>query len=139
PSAAVRRLPVDSWRLASVRLKRHAPDQTKIGRGERCQDPCGDGDDEAPHPDDSVPTSVAVGPDGAYYVGELTGFPIVLDAANIYRIGRAGEPPEACLAGFTQIIDIAFDHHRNLYVLEYTTNPRTQPPSEGMLIRVVPD
>jgi len=29
-----------------------------------------------------VPTSVAVGPDGAYYVGELTGFPVVPGAAN---------------------------------------------------------
>jgi hypothetical protein len=27
-------------------------------------------------PMDAVPTSVAVGPDGAFYVGELTGFPV---------------------------------------------------------------
>lgn len=27
---------------------------------------------------DSVPTSVAVGPDGAYYVGEATGAPFAL-------------------------------------------------------------
>jgi hypothetical protein len=79
-----------------------------------------------PHPDDAVPTSVAVGPDGAYYVGDLTGFPPVEGAANIVRIGRAGEPPEVCLSGFTLIIDIAFDRLGHLYVLQYS----------GSLIRI---
>ena len=85
----------------------------------------------SPHPGtiDSVPTSVAVGPDGAYYVGELTGFPFPPTEANIYRVGRPGEPPEGCLTGFTTIIDIAFDKRGSLYVLEYS----------GTLIRVVPD
>jgi Tol biopolymer transport system component len=86
----------------------------------------------APHPEDpvdSVPTSVAVGPDGTYYVGELTGFPFPPAAANIYRVGRPGEPPEVCLTRFTTIIDIAFDKRGSLYVLEYS----------GTLIRVVPD
>jgi Tol biopolymer transport system component len=85
-----------------------------------------------PHADgsDSVPTSVAVGPDGAHYVGELSGIPLVSGAANIYRVGHAGERPEACVTGFTAIIDIAFDKPGNLYVLEYTT---------GTLFRVAPD
>ena len=87
-----------------------------------------------PHPDDSVPTSVAVGPDGAYYVGELSGFPPALGAANIYRVGRHSESPEVCLPGFTLIIDIAFDKRGNLYVLQYATN--FQNASEGSLIRV---
>lgn len=33
-----------------------------------------------------VPTSVAVGPDGYYYVGELKGFPAPSNASNIWRI-----------------------------------------------------
>jgi hypothetical protein len=86
----------------------------------------------APRPantrDDSVPTAVERGPDGAYYAGELTGFPLVSGAANIYRLNAAGEPPDVCLTGFTQIIDIAFDHQRTLYVLQY----------EGALLRVIP-
>lgn len=94
-----------------------------------------------PHPpgsrDDSVPTAVEVGPDGAYYIGELSGFPVVPGAAKIYRVGRGSELPEVCLTGFTTIIDIAFDHEANLYVLQYTTNPQTQP--EGMLMRVAPE
>lgn len=79
---------------------------------------------------DSVPTSVAVGPDGAYYVGELTGAPTVAAAANIYRV-VPGEMPEQFLAGFTQIIDIAFDAEGNLYVLQIGPT--------GVLKRVAPD
>jgi hypothetical protein len=71
-----------------------------------------------PHADDAVPTSVAVGPDGAYYVGELSGFPIAAGEANIYRVCRSGGSPETCVTGFTAIIDITFDERGNLYVLE---------------------
>ena len=75
-----------------------------------------------PHPagsrDDSVPTTVERGPDGAYYLGELTGFPLVPGAANIYRLRGAGAVPEVCLSGFTQVMDIAFDRRGRLYVLE---------------------
>ena len=35
---------------------------------------------------DSVPTSVVVGPDGAYYVGELSGIPFNANVARIYRV-----------------------------------------------------
>ena len=68
---------------------------------------------------DTVPTSVELGPDGAYYVGELTAFPPTPGAANIYRLDSAGAAPEVCLSGFTLIIDIAFDNRGNLYVLQY--------------------
>lgn len=37
-------------------------------------------------PAEAVPTSVAVGPDGAYYVGELTGFPGPTGMSRIWRI-----------------------------------------------------
>jgi hypothetical protein len=41
----------------------------------------------------TVPNSVAQGPDGAYYVGELTGVPFEAGAARVYRVvpGRASE------------------------------------------------
>jgi hypothetical protein len=90
---------------------------------------------------DSVPTSVATGPDGAYYVGELGGFVGSLPvpgAANIYRVAPDDPPPlfplyrtsDACLGGFTTIIDIAFDKEGNLYLVQYAT---------GTLIRITPD
>jgi hypothetical protein len=80
---------------------------------------------------DTVPTSVELGPDGAYYVGELTAFPPTSGAANIYRIDTAGAPPAVCVSGFTLIIGIAFDNRGNLYVLQYGP--------QGTLHRIAPD
>ncbi len=45
-------------------------------------------------PTDAVPTAVAKGPDGAYYVSELTGVPFAAGAAVIYRV-VPGQAPEA--------------------------------------------
>jgi hypothetical protein len=65
---------------------------------------------------DSVPTSVAVGPDGAYYVGELTGF--VPREAKVWRV-VPGQAPTIFESGFTTIIDITFGADGTLYVLEF--------------------
>ena len=72
-------------------------------------------------PMQAVPTSVVKGPDGAYYVGQLTGFPFPVGAANVWRV-VPGHRPKVFAAGFTNIIDIAFDRHGRLYVLEIATN-----------------
>ena len=87
---------------------------------------------------DAVPTSVELGPDGAYYVGELTALPPTAGAANIYRIASAGTPPTVCLSGFSLIIDLTFDGDGNLYVLQHSTVP-VQQTSPGVVIRVQPD
>ena len=70
-----------------------------------------------PTPMQSVPTAVAIGPDGAYYVGELTGFPFPVGEARVYRV-VPGEEPTVYASGFNAIIDLAFDAEGNLYVLE---------------------
>ncbi len=73
---------------------------------------------------DSVPTTIALGPDGAFYVGELTGFPFVPGQSRIYRIPQdhvASDDPPVYLDGFSHIIDIAFDEDGTLYVLEMAT------------------
>ncbi|MFD2397596.1 ScyD/ScyE family protein [Prauserella oleivorans] len=49
-------------------------------------------------PMQSVPTSVVRGPDGALYVGELTGFPFPRGAARVYRV-EPGERPQVYAAG----------------------------------------
>ena len=94
-------------------------------------------------PMDAVPTSVAVGPDGDYYVGQLTGFPFPVGAANVYRVPQEGGTPEVFASGFTHIVDLAFGPDGSLYVLEiakngllaaFTTNDWT-----GALIRIAPD
>jgi hypothetical protein len=88
-------------------------------------------------PMESVPTSVTVGPDGALYVGELTGFPFPPGSAQVYRIGADGTP-EVYATGFTNIIDLQFDDDGNLYVLEYASDFLSGDFS-GALVRVTPD
>jgi hypothetical protein len=86
---------------------------------------------------DAVPTAVAVGPDGAYYVSELTGIPFAAGAANIYRV-VPGQAPTVAWSGFTTVIDIAFGPDGNLYVLEHSTGPVFFA-LPGRLLKVAPD
>jgi hypothetical protein len=72
-------------------------------------------------PMQAVPTTVVKGPDGAYYVGQLTGFPFPPGGANVFRV-VPGQAPTVFADGFTNIIDIAFDKRGRLYVLEIATN-----------------
>ena len=73
-------------------------------------------------PMDAVPTSVALGPDGDFYVGQLTGFPFPVGGANVYRVPTQGGTPEVYAGGFTAIIDVAFGPDGSLYVLEIAKN-----------------
>jgi hypothetical protein len=86
---------------------------------------------------DAVPTAVAVGPDGAYYVSELSGVPFAAGAANIYRV-VPGHAPTIAWSGFTTVIDIAFGPDGSLYVLEHSTGPAFFA-LPGRLIKVAPD
>jgi hypothetical protein len=86
---------------------------------------------------DAVPTAVAVGPDGAYYVSELTGVPFAAGAANIYRV-VPGDAPTIAWSGFTTVIDIAFGPDGSLYVLEHSTGPVFFG-LPGRLLKVAPD
>jgi sugar lactone lactonase YvrE len=68
-------------------------------------------------PMDPVPTSVTVGPDGAYYVGQLTGFPFPAGGASVFRVAD-GEEPSVYATGFSAIMDLEFGPDGTLYVLE---------------------
>ncbi|MBC6430687.1 ScyD/ScyE family protein [Nostoc sp. HG1] len=89
----------------------------------------------------SVSTGGAIGPDGALYVGEYTGFPYPDGESRIFRIGEDGNP-EVFLDGFTHITDLTFDEQGNLLVLQFsdasqlTGDLRFLP---GSLIQVAPD
>lgn len=85
-----------------------------------------------------VPTSVAVGPDGALYVGQLTGFPFQTETAKVYRINAEGKP-EVYADGFTHIVDLAFDKSGGLYVLEYDADGLLNGSDAGALIYVSPN
>jgi hypothetical protein len=89
-------------------------------------------------PMQAVPTSVARGPDGALYVGELTGFPFPLGGARIYRV-VPGEEPQVYAEGFTNIIDLVFEEDGSLLVLEHAKNSILSTDQTGALIRLKPD
>ncbi len=94
-------------------------------------------------PMDTVPTSVAVGPDGNFYVGQLTGFPFPVDGANIYRVPAKGGPVEVFATGFTAVIDVAFGPDGSMYVLELAKNGLLagfiDNDWSGAVIRMAPD
>ena len=87
---------------------------------------------------DAVPTAVAVGPDGAYYVSELTGFPFVPEFARILRV-VPGQTPTVAWSGFTMVIDIAFSPDGSLYVLEHSGGGPMFFATSGRVIKVSPD
>ena len=79
---------------------------------------------------EAVPTTVAIGPDGWAYVGELKGYPFRPGTSHVWRIDPDAEgafcsvetrdPSCSVYAeGFTAIQDIAFNQHNGrLYVYE---------------------
>jgi len=87
-----------------------------------------------PFPREPVPTSVAEGPDGALYVGLLTGFPFFQGSASVLRIESDGSSVSTYASGFTAIVDVTFDTGGALYVLETATGqvPPFPPPNPGL-------
>ena len=69
-------------------------------------------------PMQAVPTSVVKGPGRDYFMSQLTGFPFPVGAANVYRVDRKTGDAEVLASGFTNIMDLAFDEHGTLWVLE---------------------
>jgi sugar lactone lactonase YvrE len=84
---------------------------------------------------DSVPTGIAVGPDGNYYVAELTGFPFTQGAAQIYRVTPGGQV-DVAYTGFTNLTDIAFGSDGSLYTLELDSNGLATPGGGGVITRI---
>lgn len=86
---------------------------------------------------DAVPTTVAKGPDGAYYVGELVGIPFTgptRPPSNIYRVDPDTGAVDVFLTGFNAIIDMAF-HGDDLYVLQHWTSNSNG--ADGRLVRLI--
>ncbi len=66
---------------------------------------------------DAVPTSLAVGPDGKLYIGELGGGPYDVRNTTVYRVSAPGAPLVPVATGLTMVGDIAFDQAGRLLVL----------------------
>jgi hypothetical protein len=87
-------------------------------------------------PTDAVPTSVVRGPDGAFYVSQLTGFPFEKGDANIWRVVE-GEEPEVYASGLTNLTDLAFARDGSLYAVQISTNGLLTGPI-GSLVKITP-
>src|SRR5689334_15941402 len=83
-----------------------------------------------------VPSAVVRGPDGAFYVGELTGFPFPPGRARIWRV-VPGRAPEVYAGGFTAVVDLAWGPG-GLYVLEVAKHGLLSGDRTGALVRVGP-
>jgi hypothetical protein len=87
----------------------------------------------------AVPTSVAVGPDGALYVGLLRGVPSDPGTADIYRV-VPGQQPVIWASGLTTVTAIAFDRQGRLLATEFNTGGLLSPPTvPGALVRISND
>jgi hypothetical protein len=87
-------------------------------------------------PTDAVPTSVVQGPDGAYYISQLTGFPFEKGDANIWRV-VPGDEPTVYASGLTNLTDLAFAPDGSLYAVEIATDGLLVGPI-GSLVKVTP-
>ena len=84
----------------------------------------------------AVPTGVVEGPDGFYYVSQLTGFPFPAGGANIFRVNPKTGAYSVYASGFTNVIDLDFGRDGTLYVLEIDSDslfPPVGPSTDGGL------
>jgi len=86
-------------------------------------------------PMQSVPTNVILGPDGAAYVSQLTGFPFPAGQAVIWRVEK-GKDPTVYATGLTNVMDIAFGPDGTLYAVEFSKNGITSGDPTGALMSI---
>ena len=87
-------------------------------------------------PTDAVPTSVVQGPDGAYYLTQLTGFPFEKGDANIWRV-IPGQAPTVYASGLTNLTDLAFADDGSLYAVQISVEGLLNGPI-GALVKINP-
>jgi hypothetical protein len=73
-----------------------------------------------------VPTSVAVGPDGNFYIGNLSTIPYLEGKAVILRVTPQGQVSIAA-TGLTTVLGVAFDRQGRLYSMRLRVRPAIQP------------
>ncbi|MEO5982050.1 MAG: ScyD/ScyE family protein [Pedococcus sp.] len=89
-------------------------------------------------PAQAVPTAVVKGPDGAWYVSQLTGFPFPVGGANIFRVAK-GHAPTVWATGLTNVTSLAFDSRGRLYAVQLADTGLLAAgvdPSSGSLLKV---
>jgi hypothetical protein len=88
-----------------------------------------------PVPMQAVPTGVVRGPDGFYYVSQLTGFPFPVGGAKVFRVNPHTGAYTTYASGFTMIMDLDFGDDGTLYVLELDSDNilPTGPSTDGAI------
>jgi hypothetical protein len=90
-------------------------------------------------PAQAVPTAAAKGPDGAWYVSQLTGFPFEPGLAKIYRV-VPGHAPTVYASGLTNVTSLAWSPSGHLYAVQIADGGLLA--SEGLpmgsLLRITP-
>jgi hypothetical protein len=93
-----------------------------------------------PPASDSVPTCIDVGPDGALYVGELTGGGNQPGAASIWRFTPRGQKLRKWATGLTAITGCGFAPNGKFYATEFSTaGLDNAAPGTGAVVRVPPN
>jgi hypothetical protein len=85
-------------------------------------------------PTDAVPTDVVQGPDGAWYVSQLVGFPFEAGSSTIWRV-VPGQVPTAWASGLTNVTSLAFSSDGSLYAVELASGGLLTGPI-GSLVKV---
>jgi len=88
---------------------------------------------------DAVPTGVSIGPDGAFYVGQLTGVPFTPGAAEVFRIDQTTGDKTVFAGGLTNVTDIAWGADGFLYVLQFIDAGIFNSPGPGSIRRINAD
>jgi hypothetical protein len=87
---------------------------------------------------DAVPTCVARGSDGAFYVGELTGGGNGPGASTVWRVVE-GQQPQEWARGLTAVTGCGFGSDGHFYATEFSTlGFESFAPGTGAVVRVPP-
>jgi hypothetical protein len=82
-----------------------------------------------------VPTALAYR-DGAFYVGNLSTFPVKVGASKVLKITLDGKV-SVYATGLTTVLGLAFDPQGRLYAAETSTKDNADPtPGTGMVVRL---
>ena len=87
--------------------------------------------------DNQVPTAIAIGPDGAIYVGHLTSAPFTAGSATVIKIGPDSKT-ETVWSGLTMVTGLAIDRQGTLYASELSGGRDHPPffvPGTGRIVR----